>query len=66
MPDTLCRNCGTELKEISKCSECRQAIQQICPNCEYATLEQIHTDCTLGFEIVTSSTTINNTVVVKN
>lgn len=62
MPDTLCRNCGTELHEQSKCSECRQAIQQLCPKCGYATLEQIHTDCTLGLEMVTT----NKAMVVQN
>lgn len=52
MPDTLCRNCGTELQEQSKCSECKQAIQQVCPRCGYATIEQVHSDCTLGLEMI--------------
>lgn len=51
MPDTLCRNCGTELQVQSKCSQCTQPIQQICPQCHYATLEQIHADCISGLEI---------------
>jgi len=65
MPDTLCRNCGTELEIQSKCSECRQPIQQICPKCNYATLEQIHFDCTLGFEIMTSSAKYTQTTSAK-
>lgn len=65
MPDTLCRNCGTELEEQSKCSECRQPIQQICPKCNYATLEQIHSDCTLGFEIMATSAKYQQTTNVK-
>ncbi|MFB5610635.1 MAG: hypothetical protein ACE5R3_00495 [Nitrosopumilaceae archaeon] len=52
MPDTLCRNCGKELEVESKCSQCRQAIQQKCPNCGYATFEQVHLDCTLGLEMI--------------
>lgn len=55
MPDESCRNCGTELRVESTCSECRQAIQQICPECGYATLERIHLDCTLGLEMVHES-----------
>ncbi|RDJ31300.1 MAG: hypothetical protein DWQ18_03160 [Crenarchaeota archaeon] len=50
MPDELCRNCGNELQVESWCSECRQPIQQLCGNCNYATLERIHADCALGFE----------------
>lgn len=50
MPDTLCRNCGTELQVESKCTQCEQAIQQICPQCRYTTFEQIHLDCTYGLE----------------
>ena len=50
MPDTLCRNCGTELQIQSKCTQCTQPIQQICPQCHYATLEQIHADCIYGLE----------------
>lgn len=50
MPDTLCRNCGTELQIQSKCTQCTQPIQQICPQCRYATLEQIHDDCIYGLE----------------
>ena len=53
MPDESCRNCGTALQIESICSECRQAIQQICPECGYATLERIHSDCTRGLEIMT-------------
>lgn len=65
MPDTLCRNCGTELEEQSMCSECKQAIQQICPKCNYATLEQIHSDCTLGFEIMMTARKYPHTTSAK-
>lgn len=65
MPDTLCRNCGTELKEQSRCSECRKAIQQVCPNCKYATLEQIHTNCVSGFEMVHELASGDQTTMVK-
>ncbi|MDX1533921.1 MAG: hypothetical protein R3230_06935 [Nitrosopumilaceae archaeon] len=65
MPDTLCRNCGSELQEISKCSECKQAIQQECPNCKYATLEQVHTDCIYGFEMIQSTQKHGETTMVR-
>ncbi len=52
MPDESCRNCGTDLQVESKCSQCNEPIQQICPECKYATLERIHFDCTLGLEII--------------
>ena len=55
MPDESCRNCGTELQVESTCSECNQAIQQVCPACGYATLERIHFDCTFGLEMVNES-----------
>ena len=54
MPDTSCRNCGTELQIESECSECRESIQQVCPKCRYATLERTHSDCTLGFEMIST------------
>ncbi len=55
MPDESCRNCGTGLQMESKCSQCDQPIQQICPECGYATLERIHFDCTYGLEIMITS-----------
>lgn len=55
MPDESCRNCGTELEVETSCSECNQAIQQICPECGYATLERIHFNCTSGLEMVNNN-----------
>jgi len=52
MSDTLCRNCNAELQVESECSECNKPIQQICKKCHYATMQQIHDDCTYGLEIV--------------
>jgi len=47
MPDTLCRRCGEELTEQSKCAECRQTIQHTCPDCKYTPLEKVHLYCRL-------------------
>ena len=66
MPDESCRNCGAELETESKCSECNQAIQQICPECNYATLERIHFDCTRGLEMISVKKTKNQTHRVKS
>ena len=66
MPDESCRNCGTELQAESTCSECRQPIQQICPECGYATLERIHFDCTLGLEMVSVRKSQGQTNMVKS
>jgi len=61
MPDTICRNCGTDLQVESKCTQCEKAIQQICPQCHYATFEQIHFDCTYGLEKSVMSNRIKET-----
>jgi len=47
MPDTLCRRCGSELSAQSKCAECYQTIQYICPKCQYTPLEKFHLNCML-------------------
>lgn len=45
MPDTLCRKCGAELERHSKCPECLQTIQEVCPKCQYISLEKFHMVC---------------------
>lgn len=60
MPDESCRNCGAELEIETTCSECNQAIQQICPKCNYKTLERIHFDCTYGLEMSTHAETMQH------
>jgi predicted amidophosphoribosyltransferase len=61
MPDESCRNCGAELHVQSTCSECHEPIQQICPECTYAPLERIHSDCTLGLEVISTSSSPGQT-----
>ena len=62
MYDKLCRNCGIELTIQSSCSQCLLAICQICRNCGYATFEQIHNDCTIGFEVI-QPTSVQTTIM---
>lgn len=42
MPDESCRMCGKPLYFFSKCSVCKDTVQQICLNCGNKTLFQYH------------------------
>ena len=66
MPDESCRNCGTKLQVESTCSECRQPIQQVCPECGYAILERIHFDCTMGLEVMSTAKPQGQTHMVRS
>ncbi len=45
MPDESCRNCGFEIKPLSKCQYCLTAIQHICTKCKMVTDVKFHFNC---------------------
>ncbi|QLH03119.1 hypothetical protein C5F47_05925 [Nitrosopumilus cobalaminigenes] len=45
MPDESCRNCGGNLSENTKCSQCFKPTSMICNHCEKCTQVQFHSFC---------------------
>ena len=45
MPNELCRKCGCETREYTKCTICNQTSKYFCPTCNTQTIEQFHFDC---------------------
>lgn len=50
--ENICQKCQNSMVDCSYCRECRQVVQQTCPNCGNKELKGLHEFCYCQLEVL--------------